>query len=82
MDSPRAGKWLQMTCAYLKQIGFQLSSFFHLCMKDSRAVGSFCCSQLAHYDNTPMQYTAIFHGCKNGNIQIKIVIFFLFLLKT
>ena len=18
------------------------------------------------YDNTPMQYTAIFHGCKNG----------------
>ena len=27
-----------------------------------------------HYENTPMQYTAIFHGCK--------MIFFLFLLKT
>ena len=25
-----------------------------------------------HYDNTPMQYTLIFHGCKlNGNFQIK-----------
>ena len=37
-----------------------------------------------HYKNTPMQYTAIFHGCKNDNFQIhfrKIVIFFLFLLK-
>ena len=28
-----------------------------------------------HYDNTPMQYTAIFHGCKNDNFQLKIVIF-------
>ena len=24
-----------------------------------------------HYANTPMQYTAIFHGCKNGNFQMK-----------
>ena len=31
-----------------------------------------------HYDNTPMQYTAICHGCKNGNLQMKKVIFFLF----
>ena len=23
-----------------------------------------------HYDNTPMQYTAIFHGCKNVNFQM------------
>ena len=23
------------------------------------------------YANTPMQYTAIFHGCKNGNFQMK-----------
>ena len=22
---------------------------------------------LAHYDNTPMQFTAIFHGCKSDN---------------
>ena len=25
----------------------------------------------AHYENTPMQYTAIFHGCKKDNFQIK-----------
>ena len=30
-----------------------------------------------HYDNTPMHYTAIFHGCKNDNFQMKILIFFL-----
>ena len=24
-----------------------------------------------HYDNTPMQYTAIFHGCKIDNFQMK-----------
>ena len=24
-----------------------------------------------HYDNKPIQYTAIFHGCKNGNFQMK-----------
>ena len=36
-----------------------------------------------HYANTPMQYTAIFHGCQNVNFQmIFLKIFFLFLLKT
>ena len=24
-----------------------------------------------HYENIPMQYTAIFHGCKNVNFQMK-----------
>ena len=24
-----------------------------------------------HYDNTPMQYTAIFHPCKNGRFKLK-----------
>ena len=24
-----------------------------------------------HYENTPMQYTAIYHGCKNENFQMK-----------
>ena len=24
-----------------------------------------------HYENTPMQYTAIFYGCKNDNFQMK-----------
>ena len=30
-----------------------------------------------HYKNTPMQYTAIFHGCKNENIFDKKLINFL-----
>ena len=37
---------------------------------------------ITHYENIPMQYTAIFHGCKNDNFQMKNCIFFLFLLKT
>ena len=37
---------------------------------------------LSYYANTPMQYTAIFHGCKNVHFQMKFLIFFLFLLKT
>ena len=28
-------------------------------------------NSLAHYANMPMQYTAIFHGCKNDNFQLK-----------
>ena len=40
-------------------------------------------SLMAHYENMPMQYTAIFHGCKIDNFSDeKNVIFFLFLLKT
>ena len=35
-----------------------------------------------HYANMSVQYTAIFHDYKNGNIQMKIVILFLVLLKT
>ena len=32
-----------------------------------------------HYANTPMQYTAIFHCCKNDNFQMKNCdIFFIF----
>ena len=30
-----------------------------------------------HYANTPMQYTAIFHGCKNVHFQMKIFNIFL-----
>ena len=42
-----------------------------------------CDKDLAiHYANTSVQYTAIFHGSKNDNFQIKFLIFFLFLLKT
>ena len=36
-----------------------------------------------HYENTPMQYTAIFHGCKNDNFQLNFIFtIFIFLLKT
>ena len=29
-----------------------------------------------HYENTPMQYTAIFHSCKNDNFKLKIFDYF------
>ena len=29
-----------------------------------------------HYENMPMQYTAIFHGCKNDNFQFNFLDFF------
>ena len=35
----------------------------------------FCCvfsgPSIGHYENMPMQYLAIFHGCKNNNFQMK-----------
>ena len=31
----------------------------------------------SQYENTPMQYTAIFHGCKNVHFQMKFVNIFL-----
>ena len=35
------------------------------------------CSYTVYYENTPMQYTTIFHGCKNDNFQMKILDIFL-----
>ena len=29
-----------------------------------------------HYENTPMQHTAIFHGCKNDDFQLKYFVYF------
>ena len=29
-----------------------------------------------HYENKPMQYTAIFHGCKNHSFQLKMFDYF------
>ena len=34
-------------------------------------IGIIACREGYHYANTPMQYTAIFHGCKNVNFQMK-----------
>ena len=33
--------------------------------------------ELCHYANMSMQYTAIFHGCKNDNFQMKFFDIFL-----
>ena len=33
--------------------------------------GAGCCGKYLHYENTPMQYTAIFHGYKNVHLQKK-----------
>ena len=30
-----------------------------------------------HYENTPMQYSVIFHGCKNDYFQLKMFDYFL-----
>ena len=32
---------------------------------------------MQYYDNTPIQLTVIFHGCKNGSFQVKIFDIFL-----
>ena len=37
-------------------------------------------SAISHYNDTPMLYIAIFHGCKNDNFQMKNYHIFLFLL--
>ena len=34
-----------------------------------------------HYENTPMQNTAIFRDCKNDNFQLNCLTVFIFLLK-
>ena len=31
---------------------------------------SLSCRFSNHYENTPMQYTSLFHGCKNDNFQM------------
>ena len=31
---------------------------------------------VGHYENTPMQYTAIFHGCKNAIFQLNLFYYF------
>ena len=40
------------------------------------AVPEHCQAFIFHYANTPMQYTAIFHGCKNVNFQMKFFKYF------
>ena len=35
-------------------------------------------TDIFHYGNTPMQYTAIFQGCKNDNFQLNFFDYFHF----
>ena len=35
-------------------------------------------AQKTHYENIPMQYTAIFHSCKNDNFRLKYFDYFHF----
>ena len=45
--------------------------------KDAKVSSHLCfflyleCPHGLHYANMSMQYTAIFHGCKNGNFSVK-----------
>ena len=46
-------------------------------MKHGGLLNKYFCKKNSHYANMSVQYTAIFHGCKNDNFQM---IFFLFFL--
>ena len=37
---------------------------------------SFTCNYVVYYANMSVHYTAIFHGCKNGNFQLKFFDYF------
>ena len=44
-----------------------------------------CCAItfiVMHYDNTPIQYTANFNGCKNYNFQLKFLNYFLIFVRN
>ena len=51
----------------LTKIIFQLSSKFIKYTPYLFFLPLLCAYVIMHYENTPMQYTAIFHGCKNDN---------------
>ena len=40
------------------------------------AKAGLCLSLSIHYENTPMQHTAIFHGCKNDNFRLNFFEYF------
>ena len=45
--------------------------YFHFFGLFLTSRGSNWSEVIFHYENTPMQYTAIFHGRKNDNFQMK-----------
>ena len=54
---------------YSKDLGFRTEMPRHL---HTRLL-----DELGHYANMSVQYTAIFHGCKNGNFHMKKIEIFL-----
>ena len=40
-------------------------------MKEVSRIWAQSAPKVSHYANMSVQYTAIFHGCKNGNLQMK-----------
>ena len=38
---------------------------------DAKADLCLCWAEMPHYANISVQFTAIFHGCKNGNFKMK-----------
>ena len=58
----------------ITDIAFSIQ-YFILAINTCVTVGSDML-KIMHYENTPMQYTAIFHGCKNDNFQLKFFDYF------
>ena len=53
---------------HLKQGKFVTVKYLNIEIPSNLAVNTL---KPKHYENMPMQYTAIFLGCKNGNFQMK-----------
>ena len=57
-----------------------LTSTNQICVSANGAAHWYCLDMLfvvlSHYENTPMQHTAIFHGCKNDNFQLNLFYYF------
>ena len=65
--------WSGMSPASYCYIGIQMVGFFDRCKLHTHLFYHVA----AHYANMSVQYTAIFHGCKNDNFQKKIFDIFL-----
>ena len=69
---------------------YHVSYFLHIHVEACKLMCQYCAlldsnlvrnsedeAHLLHYENTSMQYTAIFHGCKNVHFQMKFFAIFL-----
>ena len=54
------------------QLLFGLGSKLQSCLSEFRLIAnSNTTINVRHYENMPMQYTEIFHGCINDNFELK-----------